>query len=86
MIFTLSKAFYDRAGRIANFITTCERIHFPFAKRMDTINGELIGGSAYSAFNDFSSVHHTYAYEQQEVMKSACFRNAKTPVGTDRVS
>lgn len=43
MIFILSKAFYDRAGRIANFITTCERIRFLFAKRMDTVNGELIG-------------------------------------------
>lgn len=84
MIFTLSKAFYDRAGRIANFITTCERVHFPFAKRMDTINGELIG--TCSAFNDFPSVHHMHACEQQEVMKSAYFRNVKTPVGTDRVS
>lgn len=54
--------FYDRAygERIANFITTCERVHFTshFAKRTDTMNGELIGGSTYPAFNDFPSVHH----------------------------
>lgn len=74
MIF-VSKTFYDGAGKIANFIINVWTYLSSICKT-DTMNGANRG--TYPAFNDFPSVHHTY--EQQEVMKNAYFRNAKTPI------